>query len=228
MVPKPVLGLRRESIGFAIGSVLFAVGAVPGYAQAVGIRADNVTYFVGSLFFTTAAAIQLWLSGRIPPSSGAHRVDRYDWYSAAIQFAGTLAFNVSTGAALVVALTAEEERRWVWRPDMVGSTAFLVSSALAVVATTETDKLWDPRARNWVSSWLGMLGSIAFGVSAVAAFVVPSTGELRNATVANLGTFLGALCFLGAALLTLPPEDPDRTRPRSFADRWRARLTRRG
>ncbi|MFF0815834.1 hypothetical protein ACFYVR_11900 [Rhodococcus sp. NPDC003318] len=211
MVRNRVLGLRRESWGFAIGSTLFAVGAVPGYAQAVGVRADNLTYFVGSLFFTAAAAIQLWLSGRRRPRGGAHRVEQCDWYSAAIQFGGTLLFNVSTGAALVVSLTVDEERRWVWRPDMFGSVAFLVSSALAVVATTETDRLWDPRARNWLSTWLNAVGSVAFGVSAVAAYVVPSTGELRNAAMANLGTFVGALCFLAAALLTLPPaDDPDR------------------
>lgn len=226
MARNRVLGLRRESWGFAIGSLLFAVGALPGYAQAVGVRFDNLTYFVGSLFFTTAAALQLWLSGRSRPGSGAHRVEVSDWWSAAIQLFGTLLFNVSTGAALVVSLTVDEERRWVWRPDMFGSVAFLVSSALAVVATTETDRLWDPRARNWLSTWLNMLGSVAFGASAVAAFVVPSTGELRNATVANLGTFLGALCFLAAALLTLPPENG--TAHRSALERWRARLTRRG
>jgi len=35
---------------FAIGSLLFAIGAVPGYASAVGARWDNVTFFTGSLF----------------------------------------------------------------------------------------------------------------------------------------------------------------------------------
>lgn len=207
MVRNRVLGLRQESWGFAIGAVLFAVGATPGYAQTVGIRLDNLTYFVGSLFFTAAAAIQLWLSGRRRPRGGAHRVVLCDWYSAAIQFAGTVLFNVSTGAALAVAVTVEEKDRWVWRPDMFGSTAFLVSSALAVIATTETDRLWDPRARNWLSSWLGVAGSVAFGASAVAAFVVPSTGDLRNAGVANLGTLIGAICFLFAAVLTLPPAE---------------------
>ena len=33
---------------FAIGSLLFALGSVPGYADAVGARWDTVTYFVGS------------------------------------------------------------------------------------------------------------------------------------------------------------------------------------
>src|SRR5262249_26496184 len=40
---------------FAIGSLLFALGAIPGYANAVGAEWDNVTFFIGSLFFTSAA-----------------------------------------------------------------------------------------------------------------------------------------------------------------------------
>src|ERR1035437_6537033 len=39
---------------FAVGSLLFALGAVPAYAGAVGIRWDAVTFFAGSLFFTSA------------------------------------------------------------------------------------------------------------------------------------------------------------------------------
>ena len=39
---------------FAVGSLLFALGAVPGYASAVGPRGDAVTFFIGSLFFTAA------------------------------------------------------------------------------------------------------------------------------------------------------------------------------
>jgi nitrate/nitrite transporter NarK len=85
-----------------------------------------------------------------------------------------------------------------------GSFAFLVASGLAVVATTETDKLWDPHARDWRSTWLNMIGSIAFAISAVGAFVRPATGRLADASVANLGTLAGAVCFLAAALLMRP------------------------
>jgi hypothetical protein len=45
---------------------------------------------------------------------------------------------------------------------------------------------------------------VAFGVSAVAAYVVPDTGKLLDVELSNLGTFVGALCFLGGALLLLP------------------------
>ncbi len=199
------LRLRRESWGFAIGSVLFALGAWPGYANAVGANLDNLTYFVGSLFFTTAALIQLLLSGRPLPRRGSARGEIADWYAAAIQFVGTLLFNVSTAAALLQGAGVEEAARLVWRPDMYGSIAFLLASGLAVIATTERDTLWDPNARSWWSTWLGMAGSLAFGVSAVAAAIDPASGALRNAALANAGTFAGALCFLAAALLALPP-----------------------
>jgi hypothetical protein len=48
------------------------------------------------------------------------------------------------------------------------------------------------------------VGSIAFGVSAVAGYISPVTGQLRNAERANLGTLVGAVCFLIGALLLLP------------------------
>lgn len=196
--------LRKEAWGFVIGSVLFALAAVPGYARWVGVDADNLTYFIGSMFFTGAGYAALRLSGRPAPNQESDRVEVNDWWAAAIQFVGTLCFNVSTGIAMVSGLTSVEADKWVWRPDVFGSAAFLVASALAVVATTETDKLWDPRARDWRSTWMNMVGSIAFAVSAVGAFVHPATGQLANAVLANLGTFVGALCFLIAALLMQP------------------------
>ncbi|SNS59736.1 hypothetical protein [Rhodococcoides kyotonense] len=196
--------LRRESWGFVIGSLLFGLAAVPGYAQWVGVDADNITYFVGSLFFTAAAFIALRLSGRPVPGEESRSIEVCDWWAAAVQFVGTLLFNLSTGIAMVSGLTALQADKWVWRPDVFGSAAFLIASGLAVFATTETDALWDPEARNWRTTWLNMIGSVAFGVSAIAAFVDPSTGELRNAAAANLGTFVGAVCFLVAALLMRP------------------------
>ena len=58
---------------------------------------------------------------------------------------------------------------------------------------------------------LNMAGSIAFGASAVGARYVGSTGAVANVALVNLGTFLGAVCFLVGALL-LPVESVrDRT-----------------
>ncbi len=56
---------------------------------------------------------------------------------------------------------------------------------------------------------LNMLGSIAFGISAVAAFIVPSTGELLSLPLVNLFTFLGAACFFVGAALLIPDLAPE-------------------
>ena len=54
------------------------------------------------------------------------------------------------------------------------------------------------------SATLNLIGSVAFGVSALAAYVNPVTGQLRNEDLASLGTFVGAACFFVGALLLLP------------------------
>jgi len=43
---------------FAVGSVCFALGSFPLYATAVGATPDDITFFVGSIFFTTASFLQ--------------------------------------------------------------------------------------------------------------------------------------------------------------------------
>lgn len=194
--------LRREAWGFAVGSICFAVGAIPFYQEWVGAVALGVTFFAGSIFFTLAAFIQLSLSGRRPPRAGTNGADRADWWSAAIQFAGTLFFNVSTLVALLAAIADPTRLGAGWRPDAWGSIAFLVSSVLAVIATKDRGELWDTDSRTWHGTWLNLLGSIAFGVSAVGAYVDPNTNSLVSIFWANLGTLIGALCFLAAALLS--------------------------
>ena len=56
---------------------------------------------------------------------------------------------------------------------------------------------------------VNMLGSIAFAISAIGAFVVPSTGELLNVTVVNVFTFVGALLFFTGAALLVPVMRPE-------------------
>ncbi|MET0734357.1 MAG: hypothetical protein ABWY55_01735 [Microbacterium sp.] len=202
MTRDRALRLRREAWAFGIGSLLFMIGAVPFYADAVGPVAGAFTFFVGSLFFTLGGAIQLALSGRRVPRNGTNTADVLDWWSAAVQSAGTLFFNVSTAAALITALNPETRVESGWRPDAFGSIAFLVSGALAVIATRDRDRLWDVNARTWRCTWLGMAGSVLFGLSAVGAYVIPSTQTLVSQFWANFGTFTGAACFLAAAFLS--------------------------
>lgn len=196
--------VRREMRGFAIGALLFALGASPGYVGLVGVTADNMTYFLGSIFFTMAGFTQLRLTGRWQPGGWSSREAWDDWWAAAVQFLGTIAFNVSTFFAIAGNLDPEVFDHVVWRPDFIGSICFMIASVLAVRATTHRESLWDPEARNWWNTWLNMGGSVAFMVSAVFAWMDPSTGKQINVDLVNLGTLIGAICFFAAALLLKP------------------------
>jgi len=197
---------------FAVGSLLFAVGAVPGYASAVGTRWDAWTFFIGSLFFTAASFLsyrEAVDAGPQPSHADRRRFfvfqpHRIDWWATAVQLAGTVFFNLSTGNAVRVDLTASAAHQHVWRPDAIGSVCFLVASALAWFEVCHGWTGWQPRSWGWWITLLNLVGSVAFGVSAVAGYISPATGQLRNAERSNLGTLIGALCFLAGALLLLP------------------------
>ncbi len=199
--------LRMQSWGFVIGSLLFALGSAPWISPAMGAAAANTSFFVGSWFFTAAAFIQLVLSGAATTTDHGKPAIRAEWLSAAIQLLGTILFNISTGAALH-AHTVEGEMHLVWNPNAEGSVAFLLSSALAVLMLVRANQLWEPGSKVWQSVWLNLLGSIAFGVSAVGAFITRN-GTVMDDVLANGGTFVGALCFFAASALFLgKPERP--------------------
>lgn len=200
--PPRSVRLRREAFGFMVGSTLFALGSIPAYANAVGLVWGSATFAMGSVFFTVAALIQLLLSGRRPPRRGSSRADWFDWWAAAIQFAGTLLFNVSTFAVFFDSLAEPMDPSRGWRPDAWGSIAFLLSSALAMVAAANRHELWDALARTWHGTWLNLIGSIAFAFSAVGAYVVPGAADILNSEWVNIGTFVGAVCFFTAALFS--------------------------
>ena len=197
---------------FAVGSLLFALGSVPGYASAVGARWDTVTYFVGSLFFTSAAFLTYREAVDAAPEAQnpehrrvlVYQPSRIDWWATGVQLVGTLFFNVSTGVAVKADLSAETAHQHVWRPDAIGSICFLVASWLAWAEVCHGWTAWRPRSWSWWITLLNLLGSVAFGVSAVAGYVSPTTGALRNAERANLGTLVGAVCFFIGAVLLLP------------------------
>jgi hypothetical protein len=198
-----VTGRRWRGLFFAVGSTCFLIGPFPGYAQLVGDSADAITFFVGSLLFTIGGAIQSWLA-RVERRSAAG--GRAAWWSAIVQSAGTLFFNVTTYQAMHVALTSSDYDRLVWRPDWRGSICFLVSGALAYGASPRRGwHGWLPKrgGEGWWQPAVNLLGCIFFGISAVAGYVVPSTGSTLDLAAANWNTSLGAACFLACALDTL-------------------------
>lgn len=199
---------------FAVGSLCFALGALPPYADAVGTNADNLTYFIGSIFFTTAAFLQYFEAATTNPHvDGPSRRrlrrlfevqhQRIDWWASLIQFVGTLWFNRTTLSALVVGLGASTSHHPVWRPDALGSICFLVASWLAWAEVCHGRFAWQPASISWWIAGLNLVGSIAFGASAIASYVEPN-GQLVSLAITNLGTFVGALCFLVGGVLLLP------------------------
>jgi H+/Cl- antiporter ClcA len=206
---------------FIIGSSLFALGSVPFYAEAVGLRWCAVTFFAGSLFFTCAAFLQYREAVDALPAVRSTRRPSFwtwapgnpGWLAAAVQLAGTLWFNWSTANAMLVNLSAAETELRVWRPDALGSIAFLVSSVVALRHAARGAGAGRPRRRPWTIGVVNLVGSVAFGLSALGAFVIPSSGEIWNAELSGLGTFAGALCFLAAAVLLLRPESTDTVAP---------------
>lgn len=194
--------LRNQCRLFVVGASLFAIGTAPGFTILCGADASKLLCFMGSWFFTSAALIQLLLSRPSMSRSWETPSIRAECLSAAIQLFGTLNFNLSTGAALW-AQRVPARRHFVWLPDAAGSIAFLLSGALGVVAVTLTVGLVRAKSRLWLAAYTSMLGSIAFGASAIGAFIT-KTGSAEDAQLAQLGTFVGALCFMVAALLRLP------------------------
>jgi len=176
---------------FAIGSACFLVAPFPGFVELVGSTVDGVVFFVGSIFFTSAALLQ-----------AVQAVEVLDRWSSLVQLAGTIFFNVSTFRALQTSLDSSAYDRLVWSPDAFGSICFLVAGGIAYAAVRRLR-----RSPLWWIAVVNLAGCVAFGISAIAGYVVPSTGDALDLAAANSWTSLGALCFLVGSVLLLPASD---------------------
>ena len=186
--PGTIVWDRWIAIGFAIGSLCFFVGPFPGFADLVGDEADSWVFFVGSIFFTTAAGLTLWQTTlRVP---GRWSGDA-SWWSAAIQFAGTLFFNRSTYNA-----TQDDLRRAARAAGLVTGPVRLDrvpgSGLIAYRVATSGKLLPERRDREWWMSAVNLLGCVLFMISAIAAFIVPSTGTVLDLAASNFTTAAAA------------------------------------
>ena len=208
---------------FAIGSICFVLGSLPLYFNHIAPTAVAVTFFVGSLFFTSASALQYHETrsaptGIDPEATGQSGLRALfgiaphciDWWAAAVQLVGTVFFNVSTFAGTRADLSTAQARRLIWAPDVAGSICFLVASWLAYSEVNARIRPHPDGSTGWRIAAVNMAGSIAFGIAAIAARYLRTTGELANITLVNLGTFVGAICFLVGAVL-LPVESARET-----------------
>ena len=198
------------ALAFALGSTCFLIGPFPGYVQVVGEAADGVTFFVGSVLFTIGGFLQCWIAFPERRSQGEGRAA---WWSAVIQSAGTLFFNLTTYEAMHTTVTNAEYNSLVWRPDWRGSICFLISGVIAYRASPRHGRAGLLPARGGPGWWqpaVNLLGCVFFGISAVAGYLVPATGSMLDQAAANWNTALGAACFLACALGALSEPEGDR------------------
>jgi hypothetical protein len=208
---------------FAIGSVCFMLGPLPGFIQLVGSAADGTVFFVGSLFFTSAALIQYLEAANADrePVGGRRprmRLLRFepratDWWATLIQLVGTVFFNINTFRAMQQSFDTSQVDRLVWAPEAIGSLCFLISGLLAYLEVRDGGLFSAERTLEWRISTVNFAGCILFGISAIAGWVVPKTGDVLDLAAANVTTSLGALCFLIGSILLVPePGDGAGTR----------------
>ena len=205
---------------FAIGAACFALGTVPSYLNYVGVQNDGLTFFIGSIFFTSASLSQYieTINARQRPIGSLIKEKvrfitweprRIDWLASVVQLIGTVLFNISTFYALNLTMTTRDINHLVWGPDAFGSICFLIASGLVWLEVGHSLISWQVGNISWRIALLNLLGSVAFGISAVAAFTIPMTGQPLNIVLVNLGTFVGAVCFFFGAISLLP----ERTNP---------------
>lgn len=200
---------------FALGSLCFAVAAIASQWASNPRPSIDVTFFAGSLLFTSAAYLQYSEAVNAEPRPGARggpvhwrpaswEPRRIDWLASLVQLVGTIFFNISTFAAMKHGLSTHQANARVWAPDVFGSICFLISSELAYAEVCHKWACLHGTSMSWRIVALNLLGSIAFGAAAIASLIEPSSGELVSARIANGGTALGGVCFLSAALALMP------------------------
>ncbi|SKB10175.1 hypothetical protein [Aeromicrobium choanae] len=177
---------------FVCGGSLFAAGAALAQRDPDEPRVAAVTYLVGGFFFSLGGFLSVLLAGRARSRARL---------SAVVLFVGTLFFAVSLVAAFASGLTPRQSNGWIWFPDIIGCVCFLASGHLALVDVGDGRWVVRPGVLTWWVAAVNQLGSAFFFLAGLAAFIRPATDQVVNAGLVNWGTFAGAVCFVGGAVL---------------------------
>ena len=114
---------------------------------------------------------------------------------------GTLFFNIDTFRAMQGAYDNSDVDQLIWRPEAIGSVCFLISGVLGYLAVRH---FRSSEPMEWRIAVINLAGCVLFGISAIAGYVVPSSGSVLDLALANWSTSLGALCFLIGSVMILP------------------------
>jgi len=192
------------AILFMIGSFLFAIASVFFLYPKWNISNQyiNIIYFVGSIFFTSAAYLLYLEAINSDITNERHlfeRVDKRVWFkicpnnlgylSSITLFIGTLFFNVLTFSSLLNNLNGYENEIFIMTPNIIGCILFLISSFFAWLEIYHDEHIKPFKNYTWWIIWLNILGSIFFMVSAL----------VDNIAVEM--TLWGAICFFIASFL---------------------------
>ena len=157
-------------IVFAIGASLFALGCVlfmaPSIAAAwqISEAQANGVFFLGSIPFTLAAYLQLFQAANAGPMANpaatgtsakvwfGWRPSDAGWLSCALQFLGTLLFNLNTFDAMHPGVEWWQQDLLIWVPNRIGSILFLASGYLAWIEVCHAHWAWKPGQISW---WVG-------------------------------------------------------------------------
>lgn len=177
---------------FMIGAALFALGCVlylGGFEHEIIL---DSTFFIGSLFFTSAAYCQFYQ---------AIQANKIVFWSALSQFIGTLMFNMNTFDAFFN-LDWIEQDLLVWTPNIIGSLLFQLSGSLAMYEMCKRWWCWHFHSTQWWMNFINFIGCVAFLVSAILSFATPPAVLPMLVTWATIFTLIGAGCFfIGASLI---------------------------
>jgi len=214
------------AILFMIGSACFVAGSAVSlyFEHSFSSLAINMTFFIGSLFFTAAAygqyleVINADITNEAYLAAGktewiwwAWRSRNLGFIASASQLAGTFLFNINTFNCFYEGLSYIAMDIVIWLPNLIGSVLFLVAAGFAWLEIFHDKQVKAFYSVTWWIVWINILGSILFQRSAFRSFVHVDSGELVNEMIALRATLYGAVCFfIGAYLLIIEMKEPDR------------------
>lgn len=199
-----------------IGSFCFVIAPFFTIDNIIGIPENiiNYTYFIGSIFFTSAAYLQYLQAINADITNKNHiegNPHPWIWFklktrnlgilSSFVQFIGTLLFNLDTYSGTLKIINPYTQNFIITTPDMLGSVLFLSSSILAWFEVYKDSAMKTFRSILWWIIWLNIIGSIFFQISAISAlFLNLQTMQL----ISVYCTMFGGIAFFTASYLLVP------------------------
>lgn len=201
---------------FMLGSSLFAAGGfMLLYFESNFSNLDiNLTFFIGSIFFTLAAYGQLlevinaditnkvYLNRKESPWLWwEYRPGNLGYLASITQLVGAILFNFNTFDAFYTGLSALAEDVIIWIPNMLGSILFITASFFAWLEVYQDKYIKSFYSVTWWIIWINILGSVFFQLSAILSYVDIASGELFDGINSLKHTVYGAICFFIASYL---------------------------